>query len=139
MTRNRCEVFRVKRFDEAYDETVHRRIAGIAPKDYTRMGTAIRHLSGLLARVDARIRVLVTLSDGKPEDLDGYRGEYGIEDTRQALMEARRDGIHAYCVTLDTEAADYLKHMYGPAGYTVIDDVTKLPLRISDIYRKLTS
>jgi nitric oxide reductase NorD protein len=32
------------------------------------------------------MKLLVTLSDGKPDDYsDTYRGEYGIEDTRQAL------------------------------------------------------
>ena len=59
----------------------------------------------------ARTKLLITLSDGKPDDYDGYRGDYGIEDTRQALIEAKRDGIHPFCVTIDTEARDYLPHM----------------------------
>ena len=103
------------------------------------MGFAIRHLSALLQEVDARTRVLITLSDGKPDDYDGYRGEYGIEDTRRALLEARRRGIHPYCITIDEEARDYLPHLYGPAAYTLIDEVWALPLKVSDIYRRLTS
>jgi nitric oxide reductase NorD protein len=83
--------------------------------------------------------VLITISDGKPEDYDTYRGEYGIEDTRRALIEARYDGIHPYCITIDKEAKDYLPHMYGPAAFTVIDEVHKLPLKVSDIYRQLTT
>lgn len=55
--------------------------------------------------------------------MDNYRGEYGIEDTRQALIEARRDGIHSYCITINKEARDYLPHMYGAAAYTVINEV----------------
>jgi nitric oxide reductase NorD protein len=138
MTRKRCEVYRVKRFDEAYGETVRGRISGIRPKDYTRMGVTIRHLCHLLNAVEARTKLLITLSDGKPDDYDTYRGAYGIEDTRQALIEARRSGIHAFCITIDTEARDYLPHMYGAANYTVIDEVRKLPLKVSDIYRRLT-
>jgi len=103
------------------------------------MGFAIRHLSKILNEVDARTRILITISDGKPDDYDHYRGEYGIEDTRRALIEARRDGIHPYCITIDKEGQDYLPHMYGPAAYTVINEVTQLPLKISDIYRRITT
>ena len=99
MTRKRCEVYRIKGFDDPYSEEVRARISGITPKDYTRMGVTIRHLTHLLNEVEARTRLLVTLSDGKPDDYDTYRGAYGIEDTRQALIEARRIGIHAFCIT----------------------------------------
>ena len=139
-TRKRCEAFRIKDFDQSWDEQVIGRVCGIEPKDYTRMGAPIRHLSHKLQQVEARTKLLVTLSDGKPDDYDlEYRGEYGIEDTRQALFEARRDGIHAYCITIDREGQAYLPHMYGAANYTVLDDVAKLPTKISDIYRKITS
>jgi nitric oxide reductase NorD protein len=102
------------------------------------MGVTIRHLSKLLNDVEARTKLLITLSDGKPDDFDGYRGDYGIEDTRQALIEAKRQGIHSFCITIDDEARDYLPHMYGAVNYTIIDDVRKLPLRVADIYRRLT-
>ncbi|MCW8906117.1 MAG: nitric oxide reductase activation protein [Sedimenticola sp.] len=139
MTRKRCELFPVKRFDETYDDEVKARISGIRPQDYTRMGFAIRHLSALLRETEARTRILITLSDGKPDDYDGYRGQYGIEDTRRALVEARRSGVHPYCITIDEQARDYLPHLYGPAAYSVVDDVRSLPLKVSDIYRRLTT
>ncbi len=139
MTRKRCEIYKIKEFSEAYNEEVRGRITGITPQDYTRMGFAIRHLTKILNEVDAKTRILITLSDGKPDDYDNYRGEYGIEDTRRALIEARREMIHPYCITIDKEARDYLAHMYGPAAYTVIDDVSQLPLKVSDIYRRLTT
>ena len=140
MTRKRCEIFRIKRFDEPYTAQVRNRIAGIAPQDYTRMGTAIRHLSTLLEGVDARTKLLITLSDGKPDDYsDNYRGEYGIEDTRQALLEAHRAGIRPFCITIDHEARDYLPHMYGAVNWTLVDDVARLPFKVTDIYRRLTT
>ncbi len=139
-TRSRCDIYRIKRFDQAYDAAVRRRIAGIEARDYTRMGVAVRHLSGLLAKEPARHKLLVTLSDGRPDDHgDEYRGRYGIEDTRRALLEAREQGIRSYCVTIDRHGADYLPQLYGPAHYTVIDDAKKLPLRLAEIYRKLTA
>lgn len=139
VTRKRCEIFRIKRFDETYDQNVKQRIAGITPQDYTRMGVAIRHLTKLLNDVDARTRLLITLSDGKPDDYsDHYRGEYGIEDTRQALIEAHHAGIKPFCITIDHEARDYLPHLYGPVNWTLVDNVERLPLKVADIYRRLT-
>jgi nitric oxide reductase NorD protein len=140
ITRKRCELYRVKTFQDHYDDETIARINGIEAKDYTRMGAAIRHLTMRLNEVDARIKLLITLSDGKPEDYDGYyRTEYGIHDTRQALYEARRNGIHPFCITIDEHAAEYLPQLYGQANYTVLKEVAHLPLKVSDIYRKLTT
>jgi nitric oxide reductase NorD protein len=138
MTRKRCELYRIKRFDEPYGDDVRKRIAGIRPQDYTRMGVTIRHLTRLLGDIEARTKLLITLSDGKPDDYDGYRGEYGIEDTRMSLIEAKRAGIHSFCITIDEAARDYLPHMYGAVNWVLVDEVRKLPLKVSDIYRRLT-
>jgi nitric oxide reductase NorD protein len=104
------------------------------------MGAAIRHLTKLLSAVDARTKLLITLSDGKPDDYsDNYRGEYGIEDTRRALIEAHRSGVKPFCITIDSEARDYLPHLYGPVSWSLVDDVKRLPLKVADIYRRLTT
>lgn len=138
-THKDCRAYRIKEFDEPYNDAVRARIGAIQAQDYTRMGVAIRHLSGKLANVEARTKLLMVLSDGRPDDQDGYRGPYGIEDTRRALAEARHAGIHPFCVTIDTDAGDYLPHMFGKVNFTVIDRIDKLPYRIGDIYRHLTS
>lgn len=139
VTRKRCELYHVKRFDESYDTEVQARICGIQPKDYTPLGFTFRHLTRVLSAVDACTRILITLSDGKPDDYENYRVEYGIEDTRRALLEARREGVHSYCITIDEEAREFLPHMYGPAAFTLVEDVRLLPLKVSDIYRRLTT
>ncbi|MEW5746201.1 MAG: VWA domain-containing protein, partial [Nitrospirota bacterium] len=139
MTRTRCDYYKIKAFEEGYTESVKKRIAGIAPKDYTRMGPPLRHSLTILKSVEARTKLLITLSDGKPEDWDAYKGDYGIEDTRRALIEAKEQGIHSFCITIDKEAHSYLPHLYGETNYIVIDDVRKLPNKITEIYRKLTT
>ena len=139
MRRLRSELFHIKRLDEPYNQAVKERIAAIAPMEYTRMGPPIRHLTGILAETDARIRLLITLSDGKPEDYDDYKGDYAIEDTRHALIEAKTSGIHPFCITIDRQAHEYISHMYGEVNYIFIDDVGKLPQRIPEIYRTLTT
>lgn len=139
VTRTRCELYKIKAFNEEYNDEIKGRIANIQPKDYTRMGVFIRHMTRLFNDVEASTKLLITISDGKPDDYDTYRGEYGVEDTRQALYEAHRDGIHSYCITIDEEAREYLPHMYGAANYSVISEVSELPLKVSDIYRRLTT
>jgi nitric oxide reductase NorD protein len=134
-----CQSFHIKDFDEPYNEDVRNRIEGIKPQEYTRLGAAIRHLGTRLSRIDARTRLLITLTDGRPDDIGGYRDLYGIEDTRKALIETRHLGVHPYCITIDTDARDYLTHMYGKNDFIIIDQVDILPQRIADIYRRLTT
>jgi len=138
MRRLRSEFFHIKHMEEPYDEEVKQRIGSIAPREYTRMGPALRHATSLLQDVDSRVRLLITLSDGKPEDYDDYKGEYAIEDTRHALVEAKAAGIHPFCITVDRHAQEYIPHMYGSVNYIQIDDVKKLPHKIPEIYRVLT-
>jgi len=138
-TRKRCEIYPVKTFDDDYDDKTKGRIGNIKPHDYTRLGVFIRHFNQMFETIEAKTKILITLSDGKPEDYDGYRGEYGIEDTRVALLESRQQDIHPFCITIDKEGRDYLKTMYGSASYVVIDDVKHLPLKVADIYRSITS
>ncbi len=138
-TRERCDIFRIKSFGESYGDEVKRRIDGITAQDYTRMGAAIRFVRNELLQTDARTRIMITISDGRPDDRDGYRGQYGIEDTRRALLEASFRGIHPYCITIDTAAASYLPYMYGRANFSIVDRVEKLPFQVSDIYRRITT
>ena len=67
------------------------------------------------------------------------RQSCGTEDKRPALIEAKRTGVHPFCITIDKEGQEYLPHMYGAAQYVIIDEVRKLPLKVADIYRRLTS
>ncbi len=139
MRRLRSDFYHVKHLDEPYSDEVKGRIAAISPQEYTRMGPPIRHLSRLLAETDAKVRLLITLSDGKPEDYDDYKGDYAIEDTRHALIEAKNMGVHPFCITIDKNAHDYIAHMYGEVNYIFINDVFKLPQRMPEIYRTLTT
>ena len=54
-------------------------------------------------------------------------------------MGTYHEGIHPFCITKDSEARDYLPHWYGAVNYVLGDEVRKLPLKVSDIYRKLTA
>jgi len=139
MRRSRSEVFHIKHLDEKYGPEVQGRIAAIGPKEYTRMGPPIRHLTRKLQDTESNIRLLVVISDGKPEDYDDYKGQYAIEDTRKALLEARGSGVYSFCITIDKSAHDYLAHMFGRGNYIFVDEVLSLPAKMAEMYRLLTS
>jgi nitric oxide reductase NorD protein len=138
MRRMRSEVYRIKDLSEMYSRDVKQRLAAIAPMEYTRMGPPIRHMIKKFKDVDTKSRLLIILSDGKPEDYDDYKGQYAIEDTRKALAEARGNGIHPYCITIDRVAHEYLEHLFGRGNYTYVKKIEQLPARLADIYRLLT-
>ena len=138
LKRSHIRFQRIKSFDEAYGRLPRGRIAALRPGYYTRMGAAIRQSTRLLAIQPNAMRLLMILSDGKPNDMDHYEGRYGIEDTRVALHEARRQGLRPFCVTIDHEGADYLPHLFGVDGYTVIRRPEDLPARLPLLYAQLT-
>ncbi len=79
----------VKDFDEKYSDEVKRRIGGITYQNNTRLGAAIRHATAKLAKQEARTRLLIVLSDGRPYDHDYGDARYAREDTREALRQAK--------------------------------------------------
>lgn len=133
----RVVVRTVKRFDERHGDEVARRIAGLEPENYTRAGAAIRHASRLLAEQPARHRLLLLLSDGKPNDQDHYEGRYGVEDMRQAVQEARLAGHSPFCLTVDRQAAAYLPRVFGPQHYALLQQPERLPTILLDWMKRL--
>ncbi len=137
--RRNVKFYVVKDFDEKYSEVVKQRIGGITYQNNTRLGAAIRHATARLVRQEARTRLLIVLSDGRPYDHDYGDARYAREDTREALRQAKVQGITPFCITIDRESEAELRDLYGEIGYTIIDDVLSLPERLPGIYRRLTT
>ena len=127
----------VKSFAEPFGQDVNLRIAGLEPEKYTRAGAAIRHASSLLMREPARHRLLLLLSDGKPNDSDEYDGRYGVEDMRQSIIEARLQGIFPFCLTIDRHTASYLPAVFGEHQYAVLHRPELLPTALLGWLRRL--
>jgi nitric oxide reductase NorD protein len=130
-------LLRVKEFAERYGNAVRRRIGALEPDRYTRAGAAIRHATVALSREAARHRLLLVLSDGKPNDVDLYEGRYGVEDTRQAVAEARLQCVHPFCLTVDRQAPAYLPRVFGASGYAVLRHAEMLPRVLVEVVRRL--
>ena len=127
----------IKGFADRNGPTVRGRIAALKPEANTRLGAAIRHATALLDAQTAGHRLLLILSDGQPNDVDAYQGPYGIEDSRQAIMEARARDVFPFCLTVDREDSEYLRRIFGPAGYAILPRPDQLPRVLLDAVRRL--
>ncbi len=131
------DYFKIKDFEEAMEEDVRQRINAMAPQRSTRMGAAIRHATTRLAKVPAKVRLLIILGDGFPNDT-GYKREYAVSDTRKAVFEAHSKQIFTHAITVNMVRDAKLDAIYGEMSHNVISDVCELPSRLLRIYSALT-
>ena len=138
--RDNVEFYHVKSFTEPLSPTIKGRIGAIEPKRSTRMGPAIRHSLEKLKDIACRVKLLVLLSDGFPQDMDygtdRRSATYGIQDTMMALREADQAGVLTFCLTIDKAGHDYLREMCAPSRYMVLEDVTSLPTELPKVYQR---
>lgn len=137
LRRERVYVQRIKDFDTLMGELVERRFAALRPGFYTRLGAAIRHVSTKLQERDQSRRLLLVLTDGKPNDLDHYEGRHGIEDTRMAIREARRKGQSVYGIAIDPKGQTWFPRLFGTGKYSVVTHPDKLTTALPQIYRMI--
>lgn len=128
----------LKGFEEKYNAEVRGRIAAIKPSYYTRMGAAIRYATRGLQAQNTRQKLLLLLSDGKPNDIDQYEGRYGIEDTRHAILEAKRLGITPFCITIDQRGGHYLPYIFGASHFVLVRKTADLPEQLLSLYRQVS-
>jgi nitric oxide reductase activation protein len=136
--RDNVSYYTIKDFDEPLTTPIKAVIGGISGRLATRMGAAIRHATARFNGVESRRRLLLILSDGRPEDYDdGGDRRYLHEDTRMAVKEAMAAGVHPFCITVDTMANQYLPQIFGRGHYLVLDHINSLPNKLPEIYLRL--
>lgn len=131
------DYFRIKDFDEHLNNIIRQRITAMAPQRSTRMGAAIRHATAQLEKYPSKVRLLIILGDGFPNDT-GYKQVYAIEDTCKAIFEARSKNIFAHAITVNLTGDSKLDDLYGKVHHNVISDVGELPDKLLRIYSGLT-
>ncbi|MBG6080666.1 nitric oxide reductase NorD protein [Rubrivivax gelatinosus] len=136
--RQNVRIQHLKGFGEPWDGAARARIGAIKPGYYTRMGAALRLATQRLAARPERQRLLLILTDGKPNDLDVYEGRYGLEDTRHAVQAARDAGLQPFCVTIDESAHDYLPMLFGQHGWALVHRPQDLVQRLAAVYARMT-
>jgi hypothetical protein len=134
-----CRYHRIKGWDDGYEDRTRKRLANLRPGGATRLGAFIRHATWSMSALPQARRIVMLISDGKPEDRGEYRGRYGIHDTALAVGEARRQGLHVFCISLDDNESsqEYLSTIFGPGCFLQIEDVDRLPARLPEVFRSL--
>ncbi len=138
LRRDRVFLTRCKSFEDKMSPRVTANICSLRPGHYTRLGAAIRHTSAMLAEQTAARKLLIVLTDGKPNDLDHYEGQHGIEDSRMAVVEARRASQSLHGVIIDEDGHDWFARIFGRGGFSLLPDPARLTRALPDIYRTLT-
>ena len=138
LKRDRVFLTRCKRFDQDMSATVTDNICALKPGHYTRLGAAIRHVSAQLAEETAARKLLIVLTDGKPNDLDHYEGQHGIEDSHMAVAEARRIGQTVHGIIIDEDGQDWFARIFGRGGFHLLPRPDRLTRVLPEIYRTLT-
>jgi len=131
------DYLRIKDFDETLDDNVKQRINAMHPRRSTRMGAAIRHATCQLEKVPAKVRLLIILGDGFPNDVD-YKQDYAIHDTSKAIFEAHSKDIYTHAIIVNMAADPKLDDLFGNVHHNVISDVRELPEKLLRIYGGLT-
>ncbi len=134
--RSAVRLVRVKSFGDDLDALVLRRLGGLVPGMYTRLGAAIRHGASILeTRGGTSRRLLVVLSDGLAYD-HGYEGPYGEADSRRALAEARRRGTGCLCLSVGAGAdLASLRRVFGTAAHASVTKPEQLGGVIGPLFR----
>lgn len=135
--RHAVSFYWMKQIAESLSGSVKNRIGNMYPLRSTRMGTAIRHVNDQFQEYPSKIRLVIVLSDGFPNDTD-YKKDYAIKDSRKAILEARSKGIFIHGITVNLSEHAQLDELYGKGNHHVITDVTELPDRLPIIYHQLT-
>ncbi len=133
-TRKNCFIQNYKSDKQNWDhffQTQHL----IEPTGYTRLGPAIRHATDKLTRATTEKKLLLLITDGKPTDLDGYEGNHGVQDIRQACLEATSRGILPYALTIENQAKQYFPRMFQ--HYQMLHDPQKLAEAIYTVLLQL--
>lgn len=137
-SRHFVEYFRLKDFNDAYDDGAKARIAGMRGWRGTRMGAAVRHATEILNERKSGKKILLIITDGEPSDMDVPDRRYLHDDAKKAVEAARRSGIHPYCISLDPAADWYVARIFGAMNYMVVDHIAHLPEKVLLIYAGLT-
>nr|WP_206675593.1 VWA domain-containing protein [Solimonas terrae] len=134
--RSAVELVPVKRFDDALDSRVMSRLRSLVPGAYSRLGAAIRHGTHLLlTRAGTPRKLLVVLSDGLAYD-HGYEPVYGAADARQALGEARRDGVACLCLSVGAGTdVETLRRVFGSAAHATVPSPGQLHRVVGPLFR----
>ncbi|MBV2093871.1 MAG: nitric oxide reductase activation protein NorD [Candidatus Thiodiazotropha sp. (ex Codakia orbicularis)] len=136
--RHDVQYYRFKDFEHGYDDEAKARMAGMKGGLSTRMGAALRHAGWHLTQQNAQKRLVLLVTDGEPADIDERDPQYLRHDAKKAVEDLAMQGVYTYCLTLDPNADRYVARIFGENGYSIVDNVERLPERLPSVFAALT-
>ena len=119
------------------DDALPQHLQALRSAGSTRLGAALRHVTGRLLAQRASTRWLLLLSDGQPHDVDAHDQRYLVEDARHAVRQARRAAVRMVCIRLAPSLAGasaaqpandaVATRIFGPGGVQTAASVDALP------------
>jgi hypothetical protein len=137
--RHDVQYYRFKDFTQHFDDEAKARLAGMKGGLSTRMGAALRHAGHHLLKQQEKRKLILLVTDGEPADVDERDPQHLRHDTKKAVEELYSQGVLSYCLTLDPNADDYVKRIFGANNYTIIDNVERLPEQLPTLFASLTA
>jgi len=137
--RHDVQYYRFKDFNQHFDDDAKSRLAGMKGALSTRMGAALRHAGHHLLKQPEKRKLILLVTDGEPADIDERDPQHLRHDTKKAVEELYSTGVLTYCLTLDPNADDYVKRIFGQNNYTIVDNVERLPEQLPVLFASLTA
>lgn len=137
--RHDVQYYRFKHFDEKFNDETKARLAGMSGGLSTRMGAALRHAGHHLMKQPERRKLILLVTDGEPADIDERDPQHLRKDAKKAVEDIAAKGVYTYCLTLDPKADQYVKGIFGENNYSIVDNVTRLPERLPNVFAALTA
>ena len=137
--RENCEYYTYKSMDDPWTRDTINRVLSAHPSSSTRIGAALRHSAFRLSHVEARQRLVILITDGKPMDT-GYdpNTRYAQHDVRMACEESRRLDIHTFCISTEENSRADMEIMFPDRRFAILPDIRDLPRVLPGLYIRLT-
>lgn len=122
--------------DEQFDWT-HLDAFGVGGKTPTADG--VDDMKGILEDMTAREKVMIVVTDGKPNITFGGGQDSitrdPVEDAAFKVREARQDGIKVIGLGVGNVRADTMSRIFGPNGF-VSGEMDDLPQKLVEVYQQ---
>ena len=132
------QYYRFKDFKQYFDDDANSRLAGMQGGLSTRMGAAMRHAAHYLLKQPEHRKLLLIVTNGEPADIGERDPQHLRHDTKMTVEEFYTKGILTYCLTLDPNADNYVKRIFGANNYSIVDNVDKLSEQLPLLFASLT-
>lgn len=137
-TRAQVRYHRLLDFGAPLDAQADARLRALGAAWSTRLGTALRHATALLAQEPSAQRALLVLTDGAPSDVDVHDARYLVEDARAAVCDAARLGLSVHALAVGEPALADAQRIFGRRHCRVARTAAELPRQLGAFHARLS-